>query len=204
MGKDTEIAPAERTVSDIDVGDVTVIKQARDARATEHNLSLGEAFVSYRSAIGWAFVFSLGVIMAGFDPQLVGTLIAIPAFQRDFGVELADGSYVVQAKWQSAFNLGVPVGQVVGAFGVGWPLEKIGRRWTLAGCCTVTLITVALQTSSQNRPQILIAELINGIVLGAYPVIAPTYISEVTPVVFRGIGAAFINLSVSPRSVTHA
>ncbi|KAK5127324.1 hypothetical protein LTR85_006663 [Meristemomyces frigidus] len=193
--KDADITPAERVISDIDVGDVTLIKQARDARTTEHNLSLREALVSYRSAIGWSFVFSLGVIMAGFDPQLVGTLIAIPQFQHDFGIQLADGSYVVQAQWQSAFNLGVPVGQVVGAFSVGWPLEKIGRRWTLAGCCVITLITVALQTSAQNRPQILIAELINGIVLGAYPVIAPTYISEVTPVVFRGIGAAFINLS---------
>jgi SP family general alpha glucoside:H+ symporter-like MFS transporter len=133
--------------------------------------------------------------MAGFDPQLVGTLIAIPRFQQDFGVQLADGSFVVQAQWQSAFNLSVPVGQVICSFSVGYPLEKICRRWTLAACCMITCLAVALQTSSQNRPQILIAELVNGVVLGAYPVIAPTYISEVTPVVFRGIAAAFVNLS---------
>ena len=193
--KDIQIAAEGKTDTDVTTGDLTVVKGARDARNVEHNLSLKDAFTAYRPAIGWAFVFSLGVIMAGFDPQLVGTLIAIPRFQHDFGVELADGSFVVQAKWQSAFNLGVPVGQVVGAFSVGWPLQKFGRRWTLAGCCVVTLITVALQTSSQNRPQILVAELINGVVIGAYPVIAPTYISEVTPVVFRGIASAFINLS---------
>jgi sugar porter (SP) family MFS transporter len=195
VGKDINIAATGKPEADIADGDVTIVKGARDARNVEHNLSLRDAFTAYRPAIGWAFVFSLGVIMAGFDPQLVGTLIAIPRFQHDFGIELADGSFVVQAKWQSAFNLGVPVGQVLGAFSVGWPLQKFGRRWTLAGCCTVTLITVALQTSAQNRPQILVAELINGIVIGAYPVIAPTYISEVTPVVFRGIASAFINLS---------
>ena len=136
----------------------------------------------------------MGVITAGFDPQLVGTLIAIPTFQKDFG-QPYQGGYIVAAKWQSAFNLGVPVGQVVGSFAAGYPLEKIGRRWTLAICCMVSCVAVALQFSSQNKPQILVAELVNGVVLGAYPVIAPTYISEVTPVVLRGIGAAFVNLS---------
>ena len=102
---------------------------------------------------------------------------------------------MVPAKWQSAFNLGVPVGQVIGSFGAGFPLERIGRRWTLATCSVTSCIAVAIQFSAQNKPQILVAELINGVVLGAYPVIAPVYISEVTPVVFRGIGAAFVNLS---------
>lgn len=195
MGQHPEITPADNRPSFADDGDVSLAKQANDARVAEHSLSLRDAFMQYRKSIAWSFVFSLGVIMAGFDPQLVGTLIAIPRFQKDFGVELSDGSFVVQAQWQSAFNLGVPVGQVIGAFGIGIPLKMFGRRWTLAGCCCVTMITIALQTSSQNRPQILIAELINGVALGAYPVIAPTYISEVTPVVFRGIAAAFVNLS---------
>jgi SP family general alpha glucoside:H+ symporter-like MFS transporter len=177
------------------VGKVLLTQQAQDARVTEHELSIKDTFRLYPKAIAWSFLFSLGVIMAGFDPQLVGTLIAIPRFQHDFGIQLPDGSFVVQAQWQSAFNLGVPVGQVIGSFSVGYPLEKIGRRWTLACSCMITCLAVALQTSAQNRPQILIAELINGIVLGAYPVIAPTYISEVTPVVFRGIAAAFVNLS---------
>ncbi len=177
------------------VGETFTLERARGATETEHNLTITEAFRLYRPAIGWSFLFSLGVIMAGFDPQLVGTLIAIPQFQKTFGVQLADGSFVVQAQWQSAFNLGVPVGQVVGSIGAGYPLERWGRRWTLAVCCIISCIAVALQFPSQNKPQILVAELVNGIVLGAYPVIAPTYISEVTPVVLRGIGAAFINLS---------
>ena len=98
--KDIQIAAEGKTDTDVTTGDLTVVKGARDARNVEHNLSLKDAFTAYRPAIGWAFVFSLGVIMAGFDPQLVGTLIAIPRFQHDFGVELADGSFVVQAKWQ--------------------------------------------------------------------------------------------------------
>ena len=173
---------------------VLTVERAKDATLAEHALTVGDALRLYRPAIGWSFLFSLGVIMAGFDPQIISTLVAIPRFQKDFGNPYND-SYLIPAKWQSAFNLGVPVGQVVGSFATGYPLERFGRRWTLAMCCVVSCIAVALQFSAQNKVQILVAELINGIVLGAYPVIAPTYISEVTPVVFRGIAAAFVNLS---------
>ena len=169
-------------------------ERARDATLVEHTLTIKDAFKLYRPAIGWSFLFSLGVIMAGFDPQIISTLVAIPKFQKDFGNPY-NGSYLIPAKWQSAFNLGVPVGQVVGSFGAGYPLDWLGRRWTLAICCIISCVAVALQFSAQSKIQILVAELVNGIVLGAYPVIAPTYISEVTPVVFRGIAAAFVNLS---------
>ena len=169
-------------------------ERARAATLVEHTLTVKDAFKSYRPAIGWSFLFSLGVIMAGFDPQIISTLVAIPRFQRDFGNPF-NGSYLIPAKWQSAFNLGVPVGQVVGSFSAGYPLERYGRKWTLAICCITSCFAVAIQFSAQSKSQILVAELINGIVLGAYPVIAPTYISEVTPVVFRGIAAAFVNLS---------
>lgn len=191
---DKSLARADRA-SNVPDDEGKLAQKVIEARTTEHSLSLRDVFRYYRPAIGWSFLFSLGVIMAGFDPQLVGTLIAIPRFQHDFGVQLGDGSFVVQAQWQSAFNLGVPVGQVLGSFFIGYPLAKIGRRWTLAACCTISLIAIAIQSSAQERAQILVAELVNGVVLGAYPVIAPTYISEVTPVVFRGIASAFVNLS---------
>lgn len=40
----------------------------------QHSLSYKDAFRTYAPAVAWSFLFSLGVIMAGFDPQLVGTL----------------------------------------------------------------------------------------------------------------------------------
>src|ERR1700712_3785780 len=123
MDDDTKAPVDDRIISpDTVVGELVLVEKVKDARTAEHSLSLLEACRSYRPAIGWSFLFSLGVIMAGFDPQLVGTLIAIPQFQHDFGVQLDDCTFVVQAQWQSAFNLGVPVGQVVGSFGVGYPL----------------------------------------------------------------------------------
>lgn len=189
------ITGSHDNATSIHKGEMIAIDQAQQATQLQHDISLRDAFRLYSPAIGWSFLFSLGVVMAGFDPQLIGTLVAIPTFQKQFGKPVSNGEYAIAAQWQSAFNLGVPVGQVVGALGVGIPLDRFGRRLTLAGCCLITCVAVALQSSSQNKPQILVAELVNGIVLGAYPVIAPTYISEVTPVVFRGVAAAFVNLS---------
>jgi hypothetical protein len=91
---DRDLAPVDST-SKSAYGEVVLAQKAIDARTTEHSLTLRDAFRYYRPAIGWSFLFSLGVIMAGFDPQLVGTLIAIPRFQHDFGVQLPDRSFVV-------------------------------------------------------------------------------------------------------------
>ena len=169
-------------------------QKALEAATVQHELGLREASRLYAPALGCAFLFSLGVVVAGFDPQLIRSLSAIPTFQRDFGQKYQN-SYVVEASWQSAFNLGLPIGQVFGSFGAGYPLERFGRRWTLGTCCIITCAAVGVQVAAQNKAQILVAELINGLVLGAYPVIGATYISEVLPVVLRGLGAALVNLS---------
>lgn len=52
---------------------------------TEYRLSFLEALRLYPKAISWSAFFSLGVISAAFDQQLVGSLFSAPQFQRDFG-----------------------------------------------------------------------------------------------------------------------
>lgn len=55
------------------------------AIVAEHALSFWQAIRLYPQAVGWSVFFSLGIIMCAFDPQLMGQLYAVPAFQRDFG-----------------------------------------------------------------------------------------------------------------------
>jgi SP family general alpha glucoside:H+ symporter-like MFS transporter len=59
--------------------------RAEEATAAEHALSIKDAIRLYAPAIFWSFLFALGVVVAGFDPQIVGTLVAIPQFQQNFG-----------------------------------------------------------------------------------------------------------------------
>lgn len=63
---DFGMATGEKQSYAVGMGDV-VVDRARDATLVEHSLTVREAFRLYRPAIGWSFLFSLGVIMAGFD-----------------------------------------------------------------------------------------------------------------------------------------
>lgn len=116
--------------------------KATHATETEHALGFWRAVHLYPQAIGWSVFFSLGIIMCAFDPQLMGQLYAVPAFQRDFGYEVdvcailhyqpsiltSQGDYVVPASWQTGLSMGSPLGQVVGALAAGYPMEWYGRK----------------------------------------------------------------------------
>ena len=89
-------------------------EQAKIATEREKNLGFFQAIRLYPTAAGWSVYFALGILMAAFDPQVIGNLFAVPAFQRDFGYYFKDG-YIISAPWQTGLLMGSPLGQVVGA-----------------------------------------------------------------------------------------
>jgi SP family general alpha glucoside:H+ symporter-like MFS transporter len=93
----------------------------------EHRMTFLEGLKLYPKALGWSAFFSLGVIMTAFDPQILGSMFATPAFQKDFGY-LYEESYIVSAPWQTGLGMGNPIGQVVGALIAGYPMEWWGRK----------------------------------------------------------------------------
>jgi MFS transporter, SP family, general alpha glucoside:H+ symporter len=167
--------------------------KAKIAIEHEHELTFLQAMRLYPKAAGWSIFFSLGIIMTAFDPQLLGNLYATPAFQRDFGY-LYQGSYIISAPWQTGLSMGSPIGQVVGALFAGYPMEWFGRKLTFAACVIATTGCVFIQFFARSLPVLLVGELLGGLVLGTYAVIAPAYASEVCPVALRGIFTAYVNL----------
>lgn len=109
-------------VSPKEIGD-----EPRRATEIEHRMTFKDGLRIYPASIAWSAFFSLGVIMTAFDPQLLGSLYATPAFQKDFGY-LYNGSYIISAPWQTALGMGNPIGQVIGALAVGYPMEWYGRK----------------------------------------------------------------------------
>ncbi|OQV09271.1 hypothetical protein CLAIMM_13407 [Cladophialophora immunda] len=171
MDKDIEIR--KEPVGVIATASIDEINaEARTATDKEHRHSFWEAVRLYPAAVGWSLFFSLGVIMCAFDPQLLGQLYATPAFQRDFGY-LYDGSYIVSAPWQTGLSMGSPIGQVVGAFFAAYPMEWFGRKKTFGACVILTTGFVFIQFFARSLPVLLAGELLGGLVLGSYAVIAP-------------------------------
>ncbi|PIA89215.1 General alpha-glucoside permease [Cercospora beticola] len=167
--------------------------EARQAIEYEQNLPFTETLKLYPKAIGWSVFFSLGILMTAFDPQLLGNLYATPAFQRDFGY-LYEGSYIISAPWQTGLSMGNPIGQVVGAFSAAYPLEWYGRKRTFGVCVILTAAFIFIQFFARSLPVLLVGELLGGLILGTYAVIAPAYASEVCPVALRGLLTSYVNL----------
>lgn len=76
---------------------------AKAATEKEHELDIRTAVKLYPKAVAWSIFFSLGVIMCGFDPQVIGNLFPVPKFQEDFGY-LYKGEYIISAAWQSGLR----------------------------------------------------------------------------------------------------
>lgn len=161
----------------------------------EHSSTIFEVITLYRGAILWSVFFCIGQLMTAFDPQVMGNLFAIPAFQNDFGY-LFDGQYIISAPWQTGLLMGVPIGQVVGSLFAGYPLEWFGRKKTFGTCVIGTIGCIFIQFFARSLGVLLAGELLGGLILGFYAVITPAYASEVCPVPLRGILTANINLCI--------
>lgn len=90
--------------------------------------------------------------------------------------------------------MGNPVGQVVGALVAGYPMELFGRKLTFFACVVLTGCLIFIQFFARSLAVLLVGELLGGLVLGCFVVIAPTYASEVCPMAIRGHLTSFVNL----------
>ena len=90
--------------------------------------------------------------------------------------------------------MGSPVGQVVGAIFAAYPMDYFGRKRTFATCVLLTMCLIFIQFFSRSLAVLLAGELLAGLVLGMFVVIAPAYASEVCPTALRGHLTAYVNL----------
>lgn len=90
--------------------------------------------------------------------------------------------------------MGSPIGQVLGAFASAYPMEWWGRKKTFGGCVILTTGFIFIQFFARSLPVLLVGELLGGLVLGCYAVIAPAYASEVCPLALRGVLTSCTNI----------
>ncbi|KAG9745684.1 putative maltose permease, partial [Aureobasidium melanogenum] len=172
----------------------TVLDTVNHVTQAEHELGFWKGVKLYPKAVFWSAFFCIAVIMAGFDPQLVSSFYALPAFQKKYG-QLYEGEYIIPAAWQTGLGMGNAVGQLVGALACGWPLERFGRKRTLATCCCWSIAWIFMQFFSNNLTILCIGEIFAGLGYGFYVVIAPVYASDVCPLALRGVLTASVNLA---------
>lgn len=92
-----------------------------------------------------AFWISSGVIMQGFDIVAGGQLAALPVFKEKFGVQQPDGSYLIPARYLSAWNSIAPACEVVATFIFAPLLERYGRKWGILAASLISTAGILLQ-----------------------------------------------------------
>lgn len=65
-------------------GDKVEAKLAADD-SLEHEITVKYMFAHHKKLIAWTFFWALCAIGWGFDAQVNGAMISVPAFRRDFG-----------------------------------------------------------------------------------------------------------------------
>lgn len=87
----------------------------------------------------------------------------------------------------TGFNVAcILLGCAAGAFMAGWLADKFGRRTILiiaALCFTASALGAGI---AHNSIQFILVRVLGGLAVGAASVLAPAYISEVTPARYRG------------------
>lgn len=68
--------------------------------------------------------------MESFDMFLNGNFVALPAFQKRYGVQVGPEKWAIPTQWQSALFQSGQCGAFVGVFLAGPVTNRFGYRWT--------------------------------------------------------------------------
>ncbi|KAL3440166.1 sugar transporter [Aspergillus insuetus] len=171
-----------------------LFQDAREATEVEHNLTLTKALKLYPKAVGWSVLVSAACIMEGYDMAVIGQLFAQDSFKEAFG-EWSRNGYQLTAAWQTALGNGGYIGTIFGILLNGYITERIGMKKTLALAYFALTGFTFILVFGQTKALLLVGQLLCGLPWGIFTAAAPTYASEVCPVVLRGYLTTFINMT---------
>jgi MFS family permease len=70
--------------------------------------------------------------------------------------------------------------QAIGAFAVGFLLDRFGRKWPAVAAGLVTIAGTAVQYTSHSRGSLLAGKMVTGLGIGGAMATATSYASEVS------------------------
>ena len=80
----------------------------------------------------------------------------------------------------------IELGALLGALNQGWIADKISRKYSIIVAVVIFTVGSILQTASVSYAMLVVARLIGGVGIGMLSMVAPLYISEISPPEIRG------------------
>ncbi|KAF2267781.1 MFS general substrate transporter [Lojkania enalia] len=165
-----------------------------------HELPLRKAIRQYSKVMGYLFSMTTAVLLWGYDSVIVGSITAIPAFQRDFGKwDTSEDDWIIPAIWLSLWAALGPVGQVFGATFAGFLQDRLGRRINLFIGSVLAAISILVVFFAYKAPTLdgkrglfLFGKTLQGVATAIIKIQTLTYVSENVPTCLRGLSMAFM------------
>ena len=180
-------------VSKESAGYLAMVADAKTATDSEHELTVWQGLKKYRKAVFWSLVFSLTIVMDGYDTAFTGTLYAEPAFQKQFG-QPYQGGYQITAGWQTRFGTMGLVCNIIGVFLDGYLSEWFGRTRVTMVALVILTATIFCQFFAESLPVLLIGRMMASVPIGVFQASTNTYAAEVCPVVLRAYLTTYVCL----------
>ncbi|KAK1761928.1 MFS sp general alpha glucoside:H+ symporter [Phialemonium atrogriseum] len=158
---------------------------AIEAENAEHDMGVLEAVKLYPMATFWAFIMSSTIIMESYCVFLMGAFVAMDQFKQEYGVKDKDGNWQIVASWQSALQMGGPLGAIIGVCLAGPLTNRIGYRWaTVLGLMLLNAFIFVFYFA-KSLAVMFVSQLLEGVPWGIFIANAPAYCSEIVPIKLR-------------------
>jgi MFS family permease len=136
----------------------------------------------------WFAVFSFGLMGAarGVDEGLISGTFNTGNFQSLLGLDTLDD--VTYANIKGNVSAMVQIGSVGGALLAFLLCDRIGRLWATRQLCLVWILGIVIFMTNNGRlGQVYAGRFVAGLGIGQATVIAPVYLSEISPKSVRGL-----------------
>lgn len=116
---------------------------------------------------------------------LMGSFVAMDQFKKEYGVTDSEGKPQIEASWQSALQVGGPLGAIIGVCIAGPITSRIGYRWATISGLMVLNAFIFIFYFANSLAVMFVAQLMEGIPWGIFIANAPAYCSEIVPIKLR-------------------
>ncbi|KAJ5491229.1 hypothetical protein N7539_002796 [Penicillium diatomitis] len=131
----------------------------------------------------------LGSLLFGYDTGVMGSVLALDSFKRDFGLPLGKGGFASDKNAQVSSNVVslLTAGCFFGAIAAAYINDRLGRRYSLMIFTVVFLVGAAIQVGAHHEIGMIYGgRVIAGLGIGGMSSITPVFVSENAPAKYRG------------------
>ncbi|KAH7184790.1 general substrate transporter [Fusarium flagelliforme] len=178
-----------------------LMSDAFDAERREHEQGAWAAAKAHPWACFWAFMMCFTIVMESFDMFLNGNFVALPAFQKHYGVHVEGHGWTIPTRWQSALFQAGQCGAFVGVFVAGPITNRFGYRWTTIFALMLMNATIFISFFADSLELLVVGQALEGVPWGFFIANSPAYASEIVPLSLRGACTATLQMSWSIGSI---